>query len=66
MADVSIKLMDNGPYLVTGNVEVLDAEGNKFTTNEHVALCRCGHSNNKPFCTGAHKESFEDAARASN
>ncbi len=65
MADVSIKLMDNGPYLVSGNVEVLDAEGNKFTTNEHVALCRCGHSKNKPFCDGSHKESFEDAARAS-
>ena len=65
MADVTIKLMDNGPYLVSGNVEVLDAEGKKFATNDQIALCRCGHSKNKPFCDGAHKAaSFEDAARA--
>ena len=64
MADVTIKLMDNGPYLVSGNVEVLDAEGNKFSTNEQFALCRCGHSKGKPFCDGSHKASFEDTARA--
>ena len=60
----------NGPYLVSGAVPlarqtiVADAEGGSeswretdpFPPQESYALCRCGHSANKPFCDGTHKK----------
>jgi CDGSH-type Zn-finger protein len=57
MADVTIKTRDNGPLLVSGPVNLTDSQGNSFdlTGKENVALCRCGHSANKPFCDGAHR-----------
>lgn len=64
MANATIKLMDNGPYLVNGEIELVDAEGNRFETKNQFALCRCGQSHNKPFCDGSHSGKFEDAARA--
>lgn len=64
MADVTIKVLDKGPLFVSGNVEVVDAEGNKFETKQQFALCRCGLSKNKPFCDGTHQGNFEDCARA--
>jgi CDGSH-type Zn-finger protein len=58
--------LDNGPYLVTGPVVLLDAEGNEFRTERAtVALCRCGGSTNEPFCDGTHKKvGFWTAERA--
>lgn len=64
MSDVTIKVMDKGPLFVSGSVELLDAEGNRFETKEKFALCRCGESTNKPFCDGSHSGRFEDCARA--
>ncbi len=64
MANVTIKLMDNGPYVVSGDVKVVDAEGNIFETKKVVSLCRCGLSDKKPFCDGSHRGKFEDQARA--
>ena len=60
----------NGPYLVSGSVPmarqtiVADQEGGSqqwreshpFPPQESYALCRCGHSGNKPFCDGTHKK----------
>jgi CDGSH-type Zn-finger protein len=45
----------------------VDAEGTAFGLSGRtmIALCRCGHSANKPFCDGAHaREGFRDAAEA--
>ena len=66
MADVTAKVNDNGPYVITGDVTVVDVNGNKFSwTGSAVALCRCGQSNNKPFCDGAHKDAgFANESRA--
>ncbi|HEY4601725.1 MAG TPA: CDGSH iron-sulfur domain-containing protein [Cerasibacillus sp.] len=62
---VTIKVNDNGSLLVTGDVELVDKEGNVFETKKAFSLCRCGHSQNKPFCDGSHKkEGFESAPRA--
>ncbi len=44
----------NGPYHVRGHVPVTSAGGEAYENREHVTLCRCGHSNNKPFCSGKH------------
>ena len=51
----TIQTRHNGPYLVKGPVRLVDAEGKEFTlTGDPIALCRCGHSANKPFCDGTH------------
>lgn len=45
----------NGPYYVTGGVELAGIENwAAGASKEHYALCRCGASNNKPFCDGTH------------
>ena len=56
MEDVVIKVRENGPYLVTGRVRLIDADGNQYTVNENFVLCRCGGSALKPFCDGSHRE----------
>ena len=45
----------NGPLLLSGNFTIVAASGRKAWKGEKAALCRCGHSQNKPFCDGAHK-----------
>jgi CDGSH-type Zn-finger protein len=68
MADVEIKVRENGPYKVTGPITLIDADGNEFDVGERgevIALCRCGGSTTKPFCDGTHsKVGFEAAERA--
>ena len=45
MADVIIRALKNGPYLVQGQIELLDTAGNKLKTEKgSIALCRCGAS----------------------
>ena len=48
MADVTITVRKNGPYVVSGAVEVRDADGNVYPAKERLSLCRCGASTNKP------------------
>lgn len=55
MSDVSIKSLTDGPLEVTGEVEILAADGTLVKETAKSYLCRCGHSANKPFCDGAHK-----------
>jgi len=64
VAKATITVRDNGPLLVSGEVQLVDAEGNAFETREQFALCRCGLSKNKPFCDGAHRQGFESTVRA--
>ncbi len=66
MSEVKIQVKDNGPFLVQGDVSILDAEGEEFSADgKAIALCRCGASSNQPFCTGNHKKiNFESAPRA--
>jgi truncated hemoglobin YjbI/uncharacterized Fe-S cluster protein YjdI/CDGSH-type Zn-finger protein len=55
----AIEVTKDGPYRVTGGLPLRDhddgdidrAEG---SSREHYALCRCGQSQNKPFCSGMH------------
>jgi len=54
----TIKVCRNGPFLVEGEVKLVDLQGNAFPVaadKPAIALCRCGHSANRPFCDGAHK-----------
>jgi uncharacterized Fe-S cluster protein YjdI/CDGSH-type Zn-finger protein len=45
----------NGPLLVRGRVEVRDTDGRMFTRGTRMALCRCGNSQNQPFCDLSHR-----------
>ncbi len=50
----TIGVRENGP-LVARNISTMrDAQGNEIETKPIMALCRCGHSANKPFCDGTH------------
>jgi truncated hemoglobin YjbI/uncharacterized Fe-S cluster protein YjdI len=55
----AVEVTKDGPYRISGAIRLLGADGNdegrnQGASNEHYALCRCGHSQNKPFCSGMH------------
>jgi CDGSH-type Zn-finger protein/truncated hemoglobin YjbI len=55
----TIVITKDGPYRIAGGIGLIDAEGSPVeraqgSSLEHYALCRCGHSQNKPFCSGMH------------
>jgi CDGSH-type Zn-finger protein len=66
--NAKIKVIEDGPYLVTGGIPLLrmiiedDRYGDPYLWREvercpprdSYALCRCGKSRNKPYCDGAH------------
>ncbi len=65
MAEVIIEVRRNGPLIVTGPVELKDADGKHYPVEERMALCRCGASTTKPFCDGTHsKIGFQAAEKA--
>ena len=65
MAEVTIEATRDGPYLVTGTIELRDNDGNVVPTRGKTWLCRCGGSTKKPFCDGTHsKIGFRAAAQA--
>jgi 3-phenylpropionate/trans-cinnamate dioxygenase ferredoxin subunit len=56
MAGVTIKALRNGPYEVSGVPTLLDCQGGSYPeAAEPIYLCRCGQSQQKPFCDGSHK-----------
>jgi CDGSH-type Zn-finger protein len=64
MADATIRILKNGSLMVTGSVELQDVDGNPYPAEAEMYLCRCGASENKPFCDGSHKGiGFESAPR---
>ena len=63
---VKITIRPNGPYVVEGDVELEDVNGNKIDASgrPRFALCRCGGSVSKPFCDGTHSKIGFQAAEA--
>jgi len=56
----------SGPLMVRGDVEVRTTRGELLRAGYRMALCRCGHSQNPPFCDMSHVEAeFRDDPRAS-
>ena len=60
MAATKITVNNNGSLKIEGDFELVDKDGNKYDLagRDVVGLCRCGHSKNKPFCDGSHKDNF--------
>jgi len=71
-------IVKDGPYLVTGGLPLAketiipDAVGNpakwengeQYEKQQEYSLCRCGHSNGKPFCDGSHADCFDGTETA--
>ena len=49
-----VTVTKDGPYAVTGGIELVDKPLGEGASTEHYTLCRCGGSKNKPFCDGTH------------
>ena len=47
---------ENSYIKITGNFILKDAEGNEIPTGREIYICRCGASENMPFCDGTHKK----------
>jgi CDGSH-type Zn-finger protein len=50
-----IAVFRNGPLFVRGGVRVVGADGEAYEVRNRQVLCRCGYSQNKPFCDGSHR-----------
>ena len=51
-----VEVAVNGPLMVYGNISVKMPTGEKIQKSKVSAFCRCGASQNKPFCDGEHKK----------
>lgn len=60
----SIAAIPDGPLWVRGGITVQTLDGTTYEVRNRVTLCRCGHSNNKPFCDGAHVDAGFKAPKA--
>ena len=61
---VTIKIRENGPFVVDGEFTLIDHNGNEVPIVKR-ALCRCGGSTMKPFCDSTHsKIGFQGANKA--
>ncbi len=49
------RVLKNGPLQVSGNFILKGPGGVRMEAPDKVFLCRCGGSNNKPFCDGSHR-----------
>jgi len=66
MAATKVIINSNGSLKLEGDFEIVDRNGNVYGLGgrEIISICRCGLSQNKPFCDGAHKGHFEHDAVA--
>ncbi len=67
LAETKVTVRNNGPLRIEGEFTICDAEGNPFDLagRTGISLCRCGHSENKPFCDNSHKKvEFQSEVKA--
>ncbi|WKK64645.1 (4Fe-4S)-binding protein [Lutimonas zeaxanthinifaciens] len=55
-SQTEVELMENGPLLVKGSIQIKSPDGSVVNKEKLTAFCRCGGSNNKPYCDGQHKK----------
>ncbi len=56
MSKVEILVKPNGSLKVTGNVTIIDENGERIEKEGSFSVCRCGASTKKPFCDGRHRD----------
>jgi uncharacterized Fe-S cluster protein YjdI len=62
---IVIEPLPNGPYLAKHLETLTNSKGDVLAAKDVIALCRCGCSTTKPFCSGMHKEVGFDSANLS-
>ena len=57
MAASKVTVRNHGPLRIEGDFTIVDQNDQSFGLGGRttISLCRCGHSENKPFCDGSHK-----------
>lgn len=62
MSNIKIKCLENGPMRLSVDSDedsitnvLFDARGRSITIKKNSILCRCGKSNQQPFCDGVHR-----------
>lgn len=50
----TLRIAQDGPLYVRGDLVLQAADGTPVMTETRVALCRCGQSQHKPFCDNSH------------
>ncbi|MEM6347477.1 MAG: (4Fe-4S)-binding protein [Bacteroidota bacterium] len=53
---IRVDVIRNGPLMVHADCSIVDADGNETQKDTKVFFCRCGASENKPYCDGTHKK----------
>jgi uncharacterized Fe-S cluster protein YjdI/CDGSH-type Zn-finger protein len=53
--EMTVEPHPDGPLFLRGRIRVVDGEGTLIREDTRLALCRCGASENKPFCDGSHR-----------
>ena len=51
----SVATIKDGPLWVRGGIQMESADGQAYERLNRMTLCRCGRSDNKPYCDGSHK-----------
>ena len=67
MAATKITIRNDGSIRVEGDFEIVDQDGKVYglAGRNKIGLCRCGHSETKPFCDGTHKKiNFQSVVQA--
>ncbi len=52
-----VKIMRDGPIVVMGDFEITGPNDESYNKMKMISFCRCGSSNNMPFCDGTHRKS---------
>jgi CDGSH-type Zn-finger protein len=55
-SQATIEVLDDGPIKITGNILLRDSKRDIMESPIEVKLCRCGRSQNKPYCDESHKK----------
>ncbi len=53
---VEVRVMRDGPLVIKGEFMVTGADGKEMKKMRIASFCRCGHSNNMPYCDGTHRK----------
>ena len=64
---VKVTVNNNGPLRLEGDFTICDLAGKEYglAGRTVISLCRCGHSENKPFCDGSHnRQGFQSTCEA--